>query len=250
VKKFSVLFGILISTNLSAEIHLSSEEAYTQENALAYCRDLGPSWRPLVIGELYGLSQTIPFKEGYSYWSSSRVASGDAITGTGSEGDGGVIAILGYSFYPKERNISLSPLMKKIAAACTNVPKTFKKQHLTLTKEGALDKTSGLLWHSLDATDKKAKYSYERALEMCENLTLHGRIWRLPSSEELYSIVDTTFLRPSVDMKYFGPMMHRYYWSSDSLNSQEAYAVGFKLGSVATVSKKEEAYVRCVSDTE
>lgn len=49
-------------------------------------------------------------------------------------------------------------------------------------------------------------------------------------------------------MHYFGAMMHRYYWTSDTLNEREAYAVGFKLGSVATVNKAETVYVRCVSE--
>lgn len=246
VKKFSLF--LLFACIGYGDVHLAEHEEYTQENAQAYCRDLGLSWRPLAIDELYALPPSTPFKDGYSYWSSSRVASGDAVVGTGSEGDGGVIATLGYSFYPKERNISLSPPTKKIAAACTNIPNTPKQWNLTLGKEGTIDKQTSLVWHSLDATDKKAKYTFEGAMEMCESLTLYGRTWRLPTTQELYSIVNTTFLRPSVDMHYFGPMMHRYYWSSDTLNAQEAYAVGFKLGSVATVSKKEEAYARCVSD--
>lgn len=246
MKRFSILF--ILGVSAYAEIHLSSQEAYTQKNAQAYCHERGNEWRAMRIDELYGLAHNTPFQEGYSYWSSSQVASGDAIVGTGSEGDGGVIAMLGYSFYPKERNISLSPPTKKIAVACTNTPEGAKKHDYTLTKEGIVDKTSGLLWHSLDATDKKAKYSYDAADEMCSNLTLFGKTWRLPTTQELYSIVDYTFIRPSVDMKYFGPMMHRYYWSSDILNAQESYVVGFKLGSIATASKKEEAYARCVSE--
>ncbi len=88
---------------------------------------------------------------------------------------------------------------------------------------------------------KKAKFSYEGAVEMCQNLSLWGRNWRLPSLEEMYSIVDYSFSRPTVDMKFFGSVMQRYYWTSDTLNDAETYVVGFKLGSVATVPKKEEA---------
>lgn len=247
VKRYSLLFSLL-GACAYGEVHLASDEAFTQENGLAYCRELGQGWRAMRIDEIFALPQTTPFKEGYSYWSSSRVASGDAVVGTGSEGDGALVATLGYSFYPKERNISLSPPTKKIAVACTNLPEKTKNHEYTLMKEGILDKSSPLLWHSLDATDKKVKYSYEAADDMCSNLTLHGKTWRLPTTQELYGIIDYTFIRPSVDMHYFGPMMHRYYWSSDTLNQNEAYAVGFKFGSVATVPKKEEAYVRCVSE--
>ncbi|MDP3464439.1 MAG: DUF1566 domain-containing protein [Sulfuricurvum sp.] len=248
MKKYSLILLSVLSFTASAQVHLSSSENLTQENAIQYCRDLGSSWRTLSIQELFTLPKTTPFNVGFSYWSGMQIISGNAITGTGSEGDGGVIEVLGYSFFPKERNITLSPPTKKIAVVCTNIPEIKQSRNYRLTPQGTEDKGSGLLWHSLDATDKRAKYSFEQAKEMCENLTLNGRSWRLPSSDELYGIVDTAFLRPSVDMKFFGPMMHRYYWTGDLLNSQEAYAVGFKLGSVATVSKSEAAHVRCVSE--
>lgn len=202
------------------------------------------------INELYALAKETPFEKGYSYWSSSTTGSDKTEIGTGSEGDGGIIAMLGFSFFPKERNITLSPGWKKIAAACTDEPETKRKRDYRLTPEGTHDTYSGIVWHSLDATDKRMKYTHEQAQEMCENLPLYGRTWRLPTTEELYGIVDYDFTRPTVDMKYFGPMMHRYYWTADSLNEKEGYVVGFKLGSVATAPKKEAAYARCVSDSE
>lgn len=156
--------------------------------------------------------------------------------------------MVGYSFYPKERNITLAPPTKRIAAACTDAPLLTQERTYRLVPKGTEDKASGILWHPLSATDKRSRYTHEQAKEECEKLTLHGRTWRLPSLGELYGIVDYSYFRPSVDTKYFGAMMHRYYWSSDSLNEREAYAVGFKLGSVATVNKAESAYVRCVSE--
>ena len=248
VKKYSLILLSVLSFTASAQVHLSSSENLTQENAIQYCRDLGSSWRTLSIQELFTLLKNTPFNEGFSYWSGMKIISGNAITGTGSEGDGGVIEVLGYSFFPKERNITLSPLAKRISVACTDTPEKKQIRDYHVTAQGTEDKGRGLLWHSLEATDKRAKYSFDQAKEICENLTLNGLSWRLPSTDELYGIVDTTFLRPSVDMQFFGPMMHRYYWTSDTLNEREAYAVGFKLGSVATVNKSELAYMRCVSD--
>lgn len=245
VRRFSLLLSLLATLGWG-DIHLSSTEMYTQEQANEYCRNLGPSWRQMSIRELFASSAG--FIDGYSYWSYSRAPSDNTEIGTGSEGDGGIIAMVGYSFYPKERNITLSPPTKKIAAACTNQPFPGEEKKYTLTSQGTISKESGLLWHPLEATDKRAKHTYEKAKEQCENLTLYGRSWRLPTTDELYSIVDYGYFRPSVDMKYFGAMMHRYYWSSQSYNEREAYAVGFKLGSVATVNKTEQAYVRCVSE--
>lgn len=248
VKNVSILLFWMMAVSASADIHLSQHESYTQEAASDYCQNLGKGWRQLTIYELFYLTKSTPFTDNYSYWSQNVIASGDAVIGTGSEGDGGVLEKLGYSFFPKERNITLSPLTKKIAAACTDLPEKKPVRAYQSNKTGTLDTTSGVYWHNLDSTDKKGKYSYDEAVQMCSNLTLEGKSWRLPTLEELYGIVDIDHFRPSVDMNYFGPMMHRYYWSSDTLNEKEAYVVGFKLGSVATVSKKEPVHVRCVSD--
>lgn len=248
MRSFNLLLWLSLGGWAHAQVHLSPAEDTTQEQAIAYCRELGSSWRLMSIKELFILDSSTPFRDGFSYWSATQIASGDAVVGTGSEGDGGVIAMIGYSFYPKERNITLSPLMKKIAAACTNVPQIKHQHEYHLTPQGTEDKHSGLLWHSLEMSEKRAKYTYEQAKEMCENMTLHGRSWRLPSVDELYGIIDYNYSRPSVDMTFFGPMMHRYYWSSDSFNDKDAYVVGFKLGSVATAPKKEEAHARCVSE--
>lgn len=250
VRSFNLFLLFALSLSAHAEVHLSQNESYSQEQAYDYCRDLGTSWRMMSINELYALPKNTPFENGYSYWSSGKTGSDKTEVGTGSEGDGGIIAMVGFSFYPKERNITLSPGWKKIATACTNEPVMKRVRDYCLTPEGTIDSYSRLLWHSLDATDKRAKYTQDQSKEMCENLTLYGRSWRLPTIDELYGIVDYDFSRPTVDIKYFGPMMHRYYWTADSLNEKEGYVVGFKLGSVATAPKKESASARCVSDTE
>lgn len=227
---------------------MASSESYSQENAAEYCRSLGNGWHLMHIEEIYRLPQTTPFNPEYSYWSSDQTAADNTEVGTGSQGDGGIIPMLGYSFYPKERNITLSPGWKRISAACTDAVTHKRIRDYRLTSEGVRDPYSGIIWLSLDATDKRAKYTYDDAKEMCENLNVNGRSWRLPTTEELYGIVDYAFTRPSVDMKFFGVMMQRYYWTSDSLNDKEAYVVGFKLGGIATAPKSETAHVRCVSE--
>ena len=245
VRRFRYIFPI-ISTLAWGDVQLSSAVSYTQEQAHEYCRSLGSSWRQMSIQELFAHKGRFP--ENFSYWPQTKGPSDNTEIGTGSEGDGGIIAMVGYSFYPKERNITLSPPSKKIAAACTDTPLKHPSRNYQMTSQGVEDKSASLVWHLLDATDKRAKYTYDQAKEQCDNLTLNARTWRLPTTEELYGIVDYSYYRPSVDMKYFGAMMHRYYWSSDTLSENEAFAVGFKLGSVATINKTESAYVRGVSD--
>lgn len=231
-------------------MRLSEDESYTQERAGEYCRALGAQWRLMQIDELFALPDSTPYKNDFSYWSSNQTASDNSEIGTGSEGDGGKTPMLGYSFYPKERNVTLSPGWKRIAAACINEPYVKRQRHYGLRPDGTEDPFSQIIWHNLDSTDKRAKYTFEEAKNMCDNLTLFGHTWRLPTTKELYGIVDYDFTRPTVDMKYFGTMMHRYYWSSDVLNEREAYVVGFKLGGIATAPKKASAHARCVSDIE
>lgn len=247
MKRFSLLLAL--GAVLAADVRLSPNEAYSQEQASDYCRDLGKGWRSLTIEELFAQGKKLPFSDGYSYWSANTITSGNAVIGTGSEGDGGVLEVLGFSYYPKERNVTFSPRWKKIAAACTDDPLPPKRlRHYQKVPEGTLDTDNGLIWLDLDATDKRSRYTYDEAQSMCANLSLHGRSWRLPTTEELYGIVDYSYVRPTLDMHFFGPVMHRYYWTSDVLNDKEAYVVGFKLGSVATAPKKEATHARCVSD--
>lgn len=244
------LLGLAVTVSCAwGDVHLSVNEAYSQEQANTYCRELGNGWRGMSITEVYALPKTTPFVDGFSYWSQSTVTSGTAVIGTGSEGDGGVMEVLGFAFYPKERNVTFSPRWKKIAAICTNEPLPPKRvRHYKKVPEGTLDEENGLIWLDLGMSDKKARYTHDEAKEMCENLSLFKRSWRLPTTEELYAIVDYDYVRPTLDMNYFGAVMQRYYWSSESLNAQEAYVVGFKLGSVATAPKKDSTQARCVSD--
>jgi hypothetical protein len=248
LKNASLFFLLMVTVSLKAQVYLSPTEEYSQESAVRYCQDHG--WRPMQIQEIFNLSHSISFTSGFSYWSATDVITGEAVIGTGSEGDGGVLAHVGLAFYPKERNVTPSPEHKKIAAICTDLPPPKPIRNYTIDKLGTKDGENGLLWHSLDATDKKAKYTYEGAVEMCQNLSLGGRSWRMPTLDEMYSTVDYSFSCPTIDMKYFGSVMQRYYWTSDTLNENSAFVVGFKLGSVATVSIKEDVYTRCVSELE
>ena len=249
VSKQSVLLSIFLTVNVWGDsILLSDKESLTQEEAIDYCHKLGKNWYLPSIKTLYELSKTTKLNLDYSYWSSSWALSGDAEIGTGSEGDGGILAKVGYSFYPKEKNVTLSPQSKRIAALCTNIDIKHYKNHYIDHQNLVYDEHNKIYWHHLLKTDRKKKFTYKNAQNYCDSLSIGGRIWRLPSVDELYSIVDYDYSLPSVDTKYFDAVMHRYYWTQSSLNEQENYVVGFKLGSIATVQKSEEAFVRCVSD--
>ena len=245
-----LLSALLISTLAYGELHQASKENYTFDEAQRYCRDYDDGgWRTLKIYELFELSGDARFSEGRSYWSANSVISGPSRSSTGSEGDAVIEGTThGYSAYLKEGDITISPADKQLGVICSDTPQPKRKADFEKTSEGIVDKESEILWQLLDATDKKAKYDFESAQERCESMELSGREWRLPTLDELYGIVSYEHTSPSVDRELFGIMMSRYYWSDDEFGDDEAYVVGFKLGSVATSSKKNSSYIRCVSD--
>lgn len=87
------------------------------------------------------------------------------------------------------------------------------------------------------------------ALKTCVNLTLAGRTWRLPSVNELSSLVDKSKLSPSIDTAVFPATVPAYYWSSTTyiVSVTDAWAANFNGGYSINAIKTGNSYVRCVS---
>ena len=68
--------------------------------------------------------------------------------------------------------------------------------------------------------------------------------------KELFNIIEFNRFDPALDKEIFEYTYSKYYWTADQLTdySNEAYVVGFKVGSVAQSSKINESFVRCVAD--
>ncbi|MGK5090932.1 DUF1566 domain-containing protein [Deltaproteobacteria bacterium TL4] len=108
------------------------------------------------------------------------------------------------------------------------------------------DNESGLIWQKAD--DNTAR-NWETALTYCEGLTLGGRTdWRLPSKNELQSIVDYSVYSPAINSTYFPNTKSSNYWSSTTSASYTSYAwyVYFYNGYVDGYYKTNTNYVRCV----
>jgi len=87
------------------------------------------------------------------------------------------------------------------------------------------------------------------SLSYCENLQLAGyNDWRLPSRNELQSLVDYSKYNPAIDTVAFPGAMSSNYWSSTALasNSDHAWGVDFDNGSVFYGDKSINLYVRAV----
>lgn len=248
LKPLTLLLAITLS--LQAEYREAPEDTLTHDQAERYCKSLGPSWRLPHIKELFSLRGDKQFSQEDSFWASNVFLKVNTTVTTGSEGEDQRDQRLGYAFYLRDGDITIVPMNKQASAICTDKALSDFKPSYTRNDEGIIDSFNGVIWHDLKAIDRKAKYSFKEAQNFCESLELGDRSWRLPTLDELYSIVDYSTHRPTLDTAVFGQMMHRYYWSDDEFNDKQSYVVGFKLGSVATSDRKNRSYVRCVSDYE
>jgi hypothetical protein len=123
------------------------------------------------------------------------------------------------------------------------------------------DSATGLVWQKCSAvqgttvgncsTGSISSYTWSNAIIYCEGLTLGGRSdWRLPSINELRSIVDYgKSSYPTIDSTSFPNTQSYNYWSSSTYaqNTDYAWNVDFGYGGVRDWYKSYSYYVRCVS---
>lgn len=105
------------------------------------------------------------------------------------------------------------------------------------------DRLTGLVWQKETAP---GTYNWSNALAYCQSLTLAGSNWRLPTVQELQSIVDYKRKVPAID-PVFGAFSG-WYWSSTSIAylPDGAWYVAFDDGHVYGDDKGYDYYVRAV----
>jgi len=100
-----------------------------------------------------------------------------------------------------------------------------------------LDIITGYIWEvkTDDASihDKDNSYVYQGAKDefiLSLNISQFGGFndWRLPSINELYSIVSSKNNNPTINQNYFPSIKSSSYWSSDKKVNNETYAWGVK----------------------
>ncbi|MDX1960359.1 MAG: DUF1566 domain-containing protein, partial [Leptospiraceae bacterium] len=120
------------------------------------------------------------------------------------------------------------------------------------------DQATGLVWQKCSAglsgttctTGSAGTYSWTNALNYCNSMSLASRSWRLPSANELRTIIDLTRTSsPTINTTAFPATFASGYWSSSSfvLGGTGAWYVVFSNGVVAYDGKTSNSYVRCVS---
>ncbi|MCB1157192.1 MAG: DUF1566 domain-containing protein [Leptospiraceae bacterium] len=109
------------------------------------------------------------------------------------------------------------------------------------------DNATGLIWQQGEG----GAMNWDSAISYCNALSLAGKTWKLPSIQELSSLVDATKSSLTINTGVFPSAVANLYWSSTTFASNTTYAwyVLFSVGDVSSVhrSKSVGFYVRCVS---
>jgi hypothetical protein len=124
--------------------------------------------------------------------------------------------------------------------------------------EAVLDRETGLVWEKSPST---GTFNWELAQRNCNVMATGGRLgWRLPTIQELASLVDTSVPLPGPTLPSGHPFSNvqnvpQYnYWSATTIAgfTSNAWGVNFYYGLVATidgpfsVNKGQQNYFWCV----
>ena len=113
--------------------------------------------------------------------------------------------------------------------------------------EAVLDKETGLVWEQSPDTGTQTWFN---ALIHCYQRTVGGRKgWRLPTIEELASLVDTSQPAPTLPAGHpFSNVQSSFYWSATTLAdlTSSAWSVFFSFGHVGIDDKSNVSFVWCV----
>lgn len=122
-----------------------------------------------------------------------------------------------------------------------------------MSNQAVLDKETGLVWEKSPSTDQK---TWEEAQIHCNGLKTGNRMgWRLPTLQELASLVDPAVHRPGPTLPSghpFSGVQSSTYWSATTYAglTTSAWCVHFDDnnddGSVSTGGKARRGYVWCV----
>jgi hypothetical protein len=130
-----------------------------------------------------------------------------------------------------------------------NSPKRFKVLG-EFGGEAVFDKETGLVWEQ--SPDGVNTRTWVAALDHCYTKTVGGRKgWRLPTIEELASLLDPNNPGGNPDLPPghpFDNVQSAGYWSAttDAGNTANAWGVGFGFGDVGPGGKGNNNFVWCV----
>ena len=106
------------------------------------------------------------------------------------------------------------------------------------------DKQTGLVWQ--DTPDNAHKtFTWRDAKRYCAALRVGALSWRLPTQDELLSIIDFTQPLPEI-YPVFVHVVQEDYWTNDGDDAHQAKSIFFGSGCINDTSRQKPLYVRCV----
>lgn len=210
----------------------------------------GSSWIPVYLTEYSNVSEDCKFRcDAKYYWDGSKCIEthGSICTGMTKcyDSTGEVLCSEAGGYYGQDAlYLALGKCIPRYYTVTGAAGSDIVKDNIT-----------GLIWQRTLSSDK---YSWQEAIDYCNNLIYGGQNdWRLPSSNELQTIVDYGTYNPSIDAVVFPgtysiPYSSNYWSSSDSADpsSEYAHGVSFFNGTDASSFKTTYGYARCVRGAE
>ncbi len=111
------------------------------------------------------------------------------------------------------------------------------------------DKKNAIYWQDNISSQKSSK-DWDDAVLYCDELVLSGiDHWRLPTFQELFSIVDYTRVHPAIN-PVFVFVNEGTYWTSTGFapTLARAWTIDFRMGKTYYSYKTTNHAVRCVKD--
>ncbi len=224
----------------------TSPASLTQSDAIAYCRDLSlagcDDWRLPSMIELLSITDLTTADPSIDATAFPSTPSDLFWTSTVSVSLSSHAWVL--SFIYSDPNTD--DILSEHQVRCVRDPHPRTPPSFTTDTDTVTDNGTGLTWERNPST---TEYSAADADTHCAGLSLGAfGDWRVPSRNELLSIVDTTASNPAIDTASFGfPSGANYFWSaSTDANSLRPWFVAFSEGGVPYSDPISMAAVRCV----
>ena len=122
----------------------------------------------------------------------------------------------------------------------TKVKYILKEKKIKIWK----DSNTGLIWEKLGSNKSM---SWNEAIKYAKTL---GNSWRLPTVQELITLIDFTKVNPACKIS---GTYSSYYWSSTTFVHDTDYVwyiIGFGYGHINYSKKDNNFYIRCVKGEE
>jgi hypothetical protein len=137
---------------------------------------------------------------------------------------------------------------------CVSGSQKSETDHYVDNSDGTVtDNSTGLTWQKCSSatsgsdcgTGSVTQYTWPNAITYCNNLTLAGKVWRLPNANELASVADPK--NNGINLTFFPGTPASAYWASTSVSTAATTNAFEIVNSLGSVAKNTSSPARCVS---